>query len=250
MNVERHYHSLFFNGVDLADYGVHISGGGTFNSPEYDYEVVEVPGKSGDLLINRNRFKNVQVSYDAWIGENLDLNLQGLRNVLLGSRGYKRLEDTYHPDEYRLAYFTGPLDVDAIQLLAGEFTLDFECKPQRFLKLGEQVIRVNRSTDQTYSLYNHTYNESKPLLRVYGTGELQVLNETRNFTMTVSAHSGIPYIDIDCDLCDCHYLNTTNCNRYVAFSNNKFPVFDPGVITVSLGSGITRVDITPRWFTV
>lgn len=246
--ISKHVHSLFFNGVDLADFGVHVSGNGTFGAPERDYEVVEVPGKSGSLYIDKKRYKNVSITYDAWIGENLEDNLRSLRSFLLSANGYKRLEDSYHPDEYRMAVYVGPLDVETIMLQAGTFSLDFSCKPQRFLKSGDDPIIKQNSSTTTFTFINRTYNIAKPLIRVYGVGTLSVVTSEDTYNMTISAHSGIPYIDIDCDFCDCHYDNTTNCNRYVVFSDNIFPKFDPGNITIAIGTGITRVDIYPRWF--
>ena len=57
---------------------------------------------------------------------------------LLGSpMQYQRLEDDYHPDEYRMAIFTGPLDFDTRFLnRSGETTLNFNCKPHRYIKAG------------------------------------------------------------------------------------------------------------------
>lgn len=246
--ISKHVHSLFFNGVDLADFGVHVSGNGTFGAPERDYEVVEVPGKSGSLYIDKKRYKNVSVTYDAWIGENLEDNLRSLRSFLLSSSGYKRLEDSYHLDEYRMGVYVGPLDVETIMLQAGTFSLDFNCKPQRFLKSGENPVIKQNSSTTSFTFINRTYNTAKPLIRVYGVGTLSVVTSEDTYNMTISTHSGIPYIDIDCDLCDCHYDNTTNCNGYVAFPDNIFPKFDPGNITITMGTGITQVDIYPRWF--
>ena len=33
------------------DYGLYISGGETFNAPERDVELVEIPGKNGNLVL-------------------------------------------------------------------------------------------------------------------------------------------------------------------------------------------------------
>ena len=231
--------TVLFNGVDLSGYGVYVSGNQTFSSAERDYEEVIIPGRSGSLFIDNKTFKNTTHSYDAWIAENLEQNLIALRAFLLSSSGYCRLEDTYHPDEFYKAIFRGPLDVETALLSFGRFTLTFERTGKRFLKSGELVSEF---TSDSYIL-NPTSFDSLPLIRVYGVGEFTVNNKT----ITITQHS-LPYIDIDSEVVDC-YCYQTNCNPYVQMNGN-FPTISPGRNGVLLGTGITKVEITPRWWTV
>ena len=166
--VERHFHNIFYNGKSLADFGVHVSGDGTYNSPEKDYETVEVPGRNGDLHIFNERFKNVDLTYKAFIiGDNwisgeehkdFALEMRNFRAWMLYANGYQRLEDTYHPDEFRKALFKGPIETEAILLQAGEFDLTFNCMPQRFLKSGEHVYTFTKNG----SIDNDTLFDARP----------------------------------------------------------------------------------------
>ena len=63
--------------------------------------------------------------------------------------------------------------------------------------------------------------------------------------ITVSSNPGI--LTIDSELMDV-YSGTTNCNSMVSFSDDEFPLLGPGENGVDLDSGITAVEITPRWF--
>lgn len=232
---------IVFDGAPLTDFGVYVSGEGTFLSPERDYDITEIPGKNGDLYFDRGRFKNVEVKYPSFILEHLRKNMSGLRSYMLKKHGYLRLEDTYHPEEYRLAVFKGPIEPDdVIWLQAGKFDLTFDCKPQRWLKVGEQPIELTSTTN----IYNPTDFDAKPLLRVYGKGALGVGSNT----LTIAQHSNA-YIDIDCDLMDC-YCGTTNCNSLITLSSGNFPVLEPGAHGISLGTGITKVIVWPRWWKV
>lgn len=244
--IRPHIHSLFFGGKDLRDFGVHVSGDGSFNAPERDYETVEVPGRSGDLLFDLGRFKNIEVTYHGFIGNDLESNLRSLRSFLLSQKGYKRLEDTYHPDEFRLATFVSGIDPTIIMLQAGEFDLSFNCKPQRFLKSGENKLQYSQ-TDISFSIGNPTHQIAKPLIRVYGDGVFSIASDETSYIVTISEHENIPYIDIDCDICDCYY-DATNCNSYVTFSNNEFPTLVSGENSLRLENGIAQVQITPRWW--
>ena len=103
-------HYFTYNGRSSLDFGVRISGTGTFGAPEVDYEEITVPGRNGSLLISNHRFKPIRVSYPASIVKNLDSNLSALRAFLLSDFGEHRLTDSYHPDEYRMAAYAGGLE--------------------------------------------------------------------------------------------------------------------------------------------
>lgn len=232
--------TVTFNGTNLYDFGVYVSGNQTYSSAERDYEEIEIPGRSGSLFIDNKRYKNKKHPYDAWIGENLEENLRNLRAFLGSSPGYCRLEDTYHPDEFYSAIYRGPLDVETILLTAGTFTLDFERKPYRFLKSGETVQTFTADG----SITNPTLFSSNPLIRVYGSGTLIV----NGFSIEVLPHSTVPFIDIDSDVKD-NYCYQTNCNNMVKMGTT-FPTLAPGVNQIIVGSGITQAEITPRWWTL
>jgi Phage-related protein len=118
------------------------------------------------------------------------------------------LEDTYNPTIFRLAAFQGPIDFDTELLQVGRTTLEFDCKPERWLKIGETAITATTDT----SITNPTEFNAKPIIRVYGTGTVQV--GTGTFTINTEGSS---YIDIDCDILDC-YEGATNQNSKVSIT--------------------------------
>ena len=183
-----------FADKSCKDFDVYISGQGTYDAPARVYSSYEIPGRNGDLYIDEKRFENVELTYPAFIFEDMLINAEGLRNYLLSKPGYQRLEDTYHPDEYRMAIFKDGFEFDVDQRHDfASFDITFHCKPQRFLKSGERTITLTTNG----SVYNPTIQESKPLLRVYGHGVLGVGSES----ITISAASS--YTDIDCEMMDC-----------------------------------------------
>ena len=108
------------------------------------------------------------------------------------------------------------------------------------------AIPVGHETDYFnaigYVITNPSFFTSKPLIRVYGDGVFYV----NDISVTIAAHTE-PYIDIDCELQDCYYEDT-NMNSYVTFSNNDYPVLSPGVNGIMPTPGITKLDVTPRWW--
>lgn len=231
---------LTIGGVDSRDYGVYISGSGVFNSAPRVYSTFPVPGRSGDLVLDGGRFSNGTLKYPAFIaGPQFRQNVDGFRNALAALVGYQRLVDSYHPDEYRMVLFQSGLTVDPTKLFdAGKFDLTFNADPRRFLLSGETVTTLTA----TGSITNPTLFASRPLLRVYGTGTVKIGNDT----ITISTNTS--YTDIDCDLREA-YRGTTNLNANISLSGLDFPDLEPGTNNVVL-TGVTRVEITPRWWRV
>lgn len=162
---------FIFGGVNSLDYGVLLDGSGTTTAPERDVMTVTIPGRSGDLLVDAGRWKNTTVSYPCTIAREFEGRFAAFKQALLAEGGYKRLEDTLHPDEYRLAYLAGPLEPETIPYnRAGTFALDFGCKPQRFLKSGEDVLTVVSGG----KLYNPTGCAALPLIRLTLTGDAKL----------------------------------------------------------------------------
>lgn len=234
---------VVFDGQNLSDFGLHVSGAGTYGSPERDVDEEEIPGRNGSLIFDNGRYKNAKVTYRAsLLGEDPDdytKKMYALRSFLGSRIGYKRLEDTYRLNEYRLASFTDGIDPDdEIMLQGSEFDLTFNCKPQRFLKGGEKEYVYTASG----SLYNPTNFSSQPLIRVYGKGTVEI----GNYTITITKTVPLGYIDIDSEMLDC-YADTVNCNDCVTLSDNEFPLLISKKNRITL-TGVTKVIITPRWY--
>lgn len=231
---------LTFGGIDSRNYGVYISGSGVYDSPEKEYEFIEIPGRNGDLIGNMKRMNNVNLVYPAFIHSNFNNNVREFLSALLAVNGYARLQDSYYPNEFRMGAFSESVFVTPTKRLdAGNFELRFYCKPQRWLTSGEAV--------QTFatagSIENPTAFESHPLIRVNGYG---TVNIGSNVIDVVNVY---PYIDIDCEIMDCFYGNV-NANDQVTFASNNFPTLVKGVNAISFSGNVTSVEITPRWFRV
>lgn len=241
--IEPHIHDLTFDGTNLSTFGVHVSGNESYKTPEKAYEVVEVPGRSGDLHFDLGRYKNLTISYPAFIGEDLETNFINMIGYLLSRKGYCVLKDTYHPGYFRLGEYKGPLDPEIILLQAGVFTLEFDCKPQRYLD------EVNYKIDPGTRVYvtNPTYFNAFPTANVYGNGTFTI----KDTTVTLTDNSD-GYVSINFETMDCVKVvgtTRTNHNSKVTFSGAEFEGLPEGRSYISTDSN-TTVYITPRWWTL
>ena len=231
---------LVIDGRPLSDFGVWVSGAGTYSSPERIVESYKVPGRSGALVYDSGTFENITVSYDAFIRRGFPFHFDALREFMLAASGYRRLEDSYHPEEFRMAIFKGPMNPDVNVLnRSGAFSLSFECKPQRFLKSGECWMDFSASG----SIYNPTLFSSFPVIRIFGTGSVGIGDSS------VKLNANSNYTDIDCEMQDA-FCGSVNCNGNLELPAGSFPSLHPGVNGITLGSGITKVEILPRWWKI
>ncbi len=231
---------FLYGGRNSRDFDLYISGEGTYDAPERDVELIDVPGRSGSLVRDNKRFKNITVKYPAFIATNFDKNFEAFRNFMLSIPGYRRLEDTYHPEEFRKALYTGPLSASMTAYLnAGSFDIEFNCMPQRFLKSGEKEITFTENR----KIINPTAYPSKPLIRVYGSGTLAIGNQ-----IVKVKENPFPYIDIDAEVMDA-YMGAANANSFIELEGTDFPEIQPGESEVRL-TGVSRIEIKPRWWII
>lgn len=171
------YKSFTFDGVSSLNYGVYLTGTGVFNAPARAVEMVEIPGRNGNFALDKGRFENIQVTYKAGMFDVNESNfadkISALRNWLGSKTGYVRLEDDYNASEYRMAVYSSGLEVEHEMLIAGEFEITFDCKPQRFLTSGETASTVTSGATVT----NPTLFESSPKLEVTGYGTINLGTE-------------------------------------------------------------------------
>lgn len=147
------FKTLTFDGKSSAEFNVYITGEGVFNAPERAVEMISIPGRNGAFALDNGRFENIEVTYNCGIAGDDDTDfaeaISAFRNWLCSRNGYVRLTDDYNANEYRMAVYKSGLEVAATQLIAGEFPIVFECKPQRFLTSGEEKISVGEWGETT-----------------------------------------------------------------------------------------------------
>lgn len=230
-----------FDGISSATFGVYVFPTDSMvAAPARQYTEQVVPGRSGVLLMDDERYENVQHDYSVITNNNGLLNLSMLRNVLASRVGYCRLTDTFDTGHYYMAVynqdFTPMLEWRKKDM--AKALISFYRKPQRFLLSGETIITLTSSG----SITNPTRFKSKPLVRVYGSGVVGVGNT--NITIASHAYS---YMDIDCETGRAYY-GATSLDSKVVLNQIDFPSLNPGANGITKGSGITRIEITPRWW--
>lgn len=233
---------FIFASKDSRDYRIGIEKCPTYPVAQRVIEKTTVSGRSGDLVFDTGAYANVTQEYEIYFNAKqmgLSPTAGCLAQWLQSGRGYQRLEDNYRPDSYRMALFTGPLDINNWMNLYGRATLQFDCQPQRWLKLGEQAISI--TSGQT--IYNPGM-PSEPLIEVVGNGTLNI----GKYTITVKDITGTGPVSIDSEAKDA-WQGMNNANGNVQLENHQYPIIQSGEVEITY-TGFTSVSITPRWWTL
>lgn len=210
--------------------------------PTRSLTATEIAGRNGALVQFDGNWENYEQEYEVYLSAERPGLVRAARAVaewLEAPVGYQRLEDSYEPDVFRMAYYEGGQDIESILNRFGRATVAFNCKPQRFLKAGE----VSKAFMSAGSLNNITRFDALPIITVYGNGAGTV---TVNGT-TVTISDIDEYVVLDCDLMDA-YKGSVNKNATV--SCDEFPKLEPGESAISWTGGVTSLEIVPRWWTI
>ena len=227
---------ITFDNKPFSDFNTFEDESQLYGTPSKDSTFYSIPGKSGDLEIFNNRYLNKELSVNCFIRENFGENYSNLINFLYSSDGYKRFETSVDPDVYRMASFVSEIEPDTGSFLKyGQFTLTFNFKPQKWLKMGE--IGIDLSSSQT--IFNPTNFTALPLFEVVGTGTLNINSSTLVLANNTSTTM------IDCEMQDC-YEGVINRNPDLTITGG-FPSLKKGENVISF-TGFTSVKLIPRWW--
>ena len=239
-----------WGGEDSTNYGIVVRESPVFDKPKRKQTVFSVPGRNGSILFQQDAFEDVVRTYKVWVSEDMQEDSGGVVSGLLPERisavtawlnskkGYQELEDSFEPDFFRLAYYSGDDSFSDDLLQYGEAELRFVCRPERFLKTGKTAVTVTNGATMT----NPTKFDAKPLIHIEGSGNVTVTFGGQSITADV-----FDYINIDCDTMNAYRLTTENRNDKITGS---FPSLLSGDNTITISGTTTLVTITPRYFTI
>lgn len=231
--------TITFGGVNSADYGIYISGEGVFNAPLRDAKMFSIPGRNGSFLLDNGRYENIEVTYRAFNSTSgkatFIAQVDAFRNAIASQKGYQRLEDTFHTDEYRMASFIGGLEINPVLYNdhTSEFDIVFNCKPQRFLKSGETAVsKANNSTITNPTLFN-----SHPLLQFRSSGTNGTINLGDTSISVLSSYLGL----VDLNL---RIYRDPHSSRNITLTIRNTSVYNTGD-TITISGVIGTYDVSP-----
>jgi len=230
-----------FNGILSEDFGLVIQTPPTYVYPERDLTSSHIPGRNGDVIIDNNSYKNVERTYliaKAFMkGTTYYSNFQVILDWLNSAKGsYARLEDSYDDEVYRLASFqiSGSFANHLDQ--AGSAEVKFVCKPQRYLKSGENEIKYLGSSLQ---IENQTGYPALPDMIIknidtgdYGVLMMSVIDKLGNAVSSISFTNYVGNLVLNSEDQTAYDLNNEDKYSVISLNGKVFPVLNPGISTI------------------
>lgn len=230
---------LTFDGVSSKDIGITVEGYPGAVIPEKDIETETVPGRNGDLVYDYGTFRNYSQLYTLhWRYVQRDARIV----EWLHKAGYRRLEDSFHPEHYRMAYVASTQEVDNRMQVLKRMDVEFSCKPQWFRKDGVFPKTISASGQTMLN----TGMTSKPLITLTGSGKATFTIGADTITISSIPSGGIV---LDSELQDAYSVDKlTNLNNTITLSTNEFPKLERGVNKILFTGNVTSVKIVPRYW--
>ena len=218
------------NETSLFSLGVYLQSRPCIPANEQEVENIYVPGRDGDLTIVKG-WKDREFSLPLNFVEfnNLPKKMREIRSVLLDAKIISFSEDT---DVYYKVKRISIGDMQRELSMFGKFTVTFILEPFDYSN-DTSILIINSNT----SIYNIATHYSKPKLKLYGTGNLQVSINSQTFQI----NNVTSYVEIDSELQQCHE-NTLN-KEFIG----SYPVLEVGENKITKSSNISKIEIDPRW---
>lgn len=286
--------TLTFNGKSTNEFGIVIQEPPVYDFPEKDYSIQHVPGRTGDIVVDLGSYKNTQRTYNMvnvftneaktiypWktgttpLAADFITRARAMVKWFMDAKGYCRLEDDYEPDVYRKAMYYAGGSFTNLYDQGTAIQATFECKPQRFYKVGSQpthyefdeFMEINNvhKDDSSYPVItfnaNTVFSSSTSFVFERAAGSTLRDNFTFEFTdMSVTPSS----ITIDWENRKVYDENGNNLNEYLIikhtilgettkilenFPENIFTLIneETGIITFS-NNQLSSIDVTFNWW--
>lgn len=232
-------YEIWLDGVSNKEAGVVMQGAVEISPAVPRVESVGIPGRNGDLHFWDGSYENRTATVGAYVYKD-DFVKSAFGRVnkwLMNSASYRKLVTDDDRDHYMMARVTNSAEVAARIRRLAPFEIEFDCKPQRFLTIGDESIII----DSNKTIENPTIFASKPLYKINGSGA-GVLT-IGAYTLNISEIDGYLYYDAETQTA---YKGTVNKNNTIYAPNGL--LFEGGEQPINFSGGITSVEIIPRWW--
>ena len=229
-----------YNGINsYIDLEALVQSKNIFSSPAPDLSTLKIPGRSGDLIEDNNRFDNVDAVYTCAVLTKGDFAeaARKIRTTLLAKPGdYKRLADSYDANYFRWAVIKKSIQIDQLGRYDGTCKVTFNCKPYFYSFAGQIVKTITAPC----TLINYENTEAQPLLKLYGSGAITLEINGKAFTLSAVNE----FIEIDSERLTVYKGRE---NAAAATNCQEFPMLLPGKNSITWRGNVQRLEITPRW---
>ena len=230
--------TFYLDGIDARYAGIRLQAPIEFSEAIPVFESQTVPGRNGDLIFETGSYKNRVGSASCFcLQEDVERLISSAGRFLMGKKGYRRLETSDDPNHYWMARVENSPQIEMRLRTLSPFKIRFNCKPQRFVKSGENAVVFTANG----SISNQYGQVALPLITLYGQGTGII--KIGDCAVGVKELDGVLFLDSDTQ-----NAYNDNGNQNMNINAKIFPTRPSGDTQIAFKGGIDRVEIVPRWW--
>ena len=230
--------TFYLDGIDARSVGIHLQAPVEFSEAVPVVQVQSIPGRNGDLVWETGSYENRSGSASCFcLQKDVEKAISSAGRFLMGKKGYRRLETSDDPDHFWLARVENSPQIAMRLRTLAPFDVGFDCKPQRFLKDGEQKITLYSDG----SIYNPYGQTSLPLIVAHCHGNGSIIVD--DSTVEINRIDGVVYLDSETQNA---YSGFENVNSKIFCEN--FPALKSGTTKIYIDGDIEKIEMIPRWW--
>lgn len=230
--------TFYLDGVDARSVGIHLQAPLTFSEAVPISEAQSIPGRNGDLIFETGSYENRRGSASCFcLQRDVEKALRNAIRFLMSKKGYRRLETSDDPDHYWMARVENSPSIEQRLRTLAPFGIGFDCKPQRFVKAGENSIVFTSNG----ALFNQYGQIALPFITLYGQGAGTLT--IGDCVIEVNTLDGTLHLDSETQ-----NAYNDNVNKNSTVNAPVFPLLKDGENLIVWDGGIERVEIIPRWW--
>ncbi|MFL8712806.1 distal tail protein Dit [Clostridioides sp. GD02377] len=239
---------FIYNGRDSREFDLKIYNINDLSAPQLEVEKVSVPGRDGDLLLEKgygNFVLTIECDIDAR-RSNIEEVATEIKKWLQSDISYKKLF-LNNSDFYYLASCNNKLDISRTFKNFASCLITFDCYPFKFLE--DEIIDIDVKNNREITITNF-YRESSPILFIEGIGDIKIKINKQTLELRGIAENGIlSDLIIDSDLMNAYRENKTE--NIIVNENSKmfsdFPVLSKGENYITWEGDLKSLKINPKW---
>jgi len=237
---ERSKNMFTYKGIKSNDMHLRVLNDISFTSPTRDVNVVQVPGRDGDLIMDNGRYNSVIRSVPCRLEAPDDVNIEHLanriNNWLIDDGRFHEFSWSNDPDFKYLARVEG--DVSSSRMLSrlGRTVIDFRLHPVKYLRSSLEA----REVASGIVLSNQFEIDAKPMIRIVGGGDI---------TLHIGGRPLVLHGISEGCVIDSETQTITDLQGRVTLferMRSPFPILRPGFNQVLFFRDDIQVFITPR----
>ena len=253
---------FYFAGHWLSEFGGRLAQSPQIEFAEYDSELIEIPGRSGDIYLDNKRFKNVPFARKITLVNRTRYpsiqQIEEFRDWIMNARGYQEFRDTQHPNCFAKAVLTNTSELLRDLPKLTDLTLNFNREPFWYTFTGYYAIELERDTQMfSVDLKNPEKYEAYPDFKIVASDAATValnisINGVSN-TYNVQFTNDYKTLVFNRELGQIFLLHNNQRNIQVIdgdLPGTLAPMYDNTVIIsayLSEFNHLSSATITPNW---